>query len=173
VSRIHPDDSSGKFGYPRHYDFGSERRVSATEKDIVDFLAKQATAAWDADPEHPQPYLLSFAGPDFKEAQIDYHTALAGERMKAFVERTEGENSYRVVKHPTQPAKIGLTPWGMSYEFEAPDLSTRRPRDRVKPGSERGSLLIEFLGALETLTDSDLDEIIIPTRILVKLVRKR
>lgn len=146
--------------------------MSDGETPIVEFLAAKAKAAWDA-PEDSRPYLLSFTGPDFHDAGIDYQTALCGERLKAFVERTEGENSYRVVKHPTQSAKIGLVPWGVDFQFEDAGAPASRTRDRQDRPMIRGSILVEFLNALSILPESDLDGMVIPARVLVKLAKKK
>ncbi|HEX7876185.1 MAG TPA: hypothetical protein VF489_06325 [Sphingobium sp.] len=146
--------------------------MSDGEADIVEFLAGKAKAAWD-DPENSRPYLLSFTGPDFREAGINYQSALIGERLKAFVERTEGENSYRVVKHPTQSAKIGLVPWGVDFQFEDVGTPTARARDRQDRHAGQGSILIEFLNALSALPERDLEGMVIPARVLVKLAKKK
>lgn len=94
--------------------------MNATEDTIIEFLKSKAEAAGEED----QPYLLSFAAPEMSEAGIEYRTVLNGERLKAFVERTEGEGRYRVIKHPHQRAKIGLVKPDSPFE-SSPTTETR------------------------------------------------
>ena len=144
--------------------------MGATEDTIVDFLTAKTKAAW----EEEQPYLLSFAGPDLTEAQIDYRSILDGERLKAFVERTSGEDRYQLVKHPHQKAKVGLVPHGAEFQFDEVDQEEALvSQDTLRSMQPKGSALLEFLNALSKLPPDDLDGVIIPTRVLVKLARRR
>lgn len=141
--------------------------MSATEEAIIEFLVARAGEAW----QEEQPYLLSLAGSDFANAGIDYQETLGGERLKNFVERTSGEGRYRFVKHPEHKAKIGIVPYDAAFEFvPGEDLPATSPA----PGPRvRGSILLEFLDALSKLPADDLNGVVIPTRVLVKLARKQ
>jgi hypothetical protein len=163
-----PDDFPIRLGYSDNVVDG-EKRVSATEDTIIEFFRDQAIAAW----KDEQPYLLSFAGPDLTEKGIDYRTILEGEKLKAFVERTEGSGRYRVVKHPHQKAKIGLVKYGEKFEFSSNDHDDALLHDVQSPKTQHSSALFEFLDALSKLPVEDLDGIVIPTRVLVKLSKKR
>ncbi len=143
--------------------------MSATEDTIINFLTAKANAAW----EDKQPYLLSFAGPDLTDAQIDYRSVLDGERLKAFVERTSGEGGYQLVKHPHQKAKVGLVPHGAEFQFDDLDQEEPVSWDSSRSTQPHGSTLLDFLNALSKLPPEDLDGVVIPTRVLVKLARKR
>jgi hypothetical protein len=144
--------------------------MSGTEDTIIEFLKNKAEAAWS----DQRPYLLSFAGPAMVEAQIDYQTILNGERLKAFVERTAGEGCYRVVKHPHQRAKVGIVPSGIQFEFEdAVHEETASDPRPVHGESVQGAALLSFLCALSALPAEDLDGVVIPTRVLVRLAKKR
>ncbi|WP_158824216.1 hypothetical protein [Granulicella sp. S156] len=144
--------------------------MSGTEDTIIEFLKDKANAAW----KDQKPYLLSFAGPSMVEAQIDYQAILNGERLKAFVERTAGEGRYHVVKHPHQRAKVGIVPSGIQFEFEdaVHEEVASAPRP-VHGESVQGAALLSFLGALSALPAKDLDGVVIPTRVLVRLAKKR
>jgi hypothetical protein len=144
--------------------------MSGTEDTIIEFLKNKADAAWS----NQRPYLLSFAGPAMVEAQIDYQTILNGERLKAFVERTAGKDRYQVVKHPHQRAKVGIVPSGIQFEFEDAAheevASAHRP---VHGESAQEAALLSFLCALSALPAEDLDGVVIPTRVLVRLAKNR
>jgi hypothetical protein len=144
--------------------------MSGTEDTIIEFLKDKANTAWQTQ----KPYLLSFAVPDMLEAQIDYQAILNGERLKGFVERTAGEGRYRVVKHPHQRAKVGVVPSDSQFEFEDANHKEAASDFRsVRGESAQGAVLLSFLGALSTLPEEDLDAIVIPTRVLVRLAKKR
>lgn len=139
------------------------------EEQIIEFLSGKAVAA-----EEKPPYLLSFAGSDFSDAGIDYRAALQGEKLKAFVERTQGDGRYRVVKHPRQKAKVGLVPFGSDFEFAddgGEDATRERPARAL--ASDHGSALLAFLDALSGLPPQALDGFTIPARVLVELTRRR
>lgn len=143
--------------------------MSETEDTIIRFLTEKANASW----RDQKPYLLSFATPDMLDAQIDYKAILGGERLKAFVERTATEGGYRLVKHPHQRAKVGIVPDGVVFEFDDAVQEETVPT-RMVPGEQaQGSVLLNFLSALSSLPEEDLNGIVISTRVLVKLARKR
>jgi len=144
--------------------------MSGTEDTIIEFLKDKANAAWMSQ----KPYFLSSAPPAMVEAQIDYKTILNGERLKAFAERTAGEGRYHVVKHPHQRAKVGVVPSGVEFEFEdtVQEETTTPPRP-IHRESAQGAALLSFLDALSVLPAEDVDGVVIPTRVLVRLARKR
>lgn len=141
--------------------------MSEAEDTIIEFLKGKAEAAGE------EPYLLSFAGPDMTDAEIDYRAMLEGEKLKAFIERTQGEGRYRVVKHPTQRAKIGIVKHGSEFEFDAADMD--EPKEHFEKVSERrnGSALLGFVDALSKLPPQSLEGFVIPARVLVELARTR
>lgn len=146
-----------------------EERVSATEDTIIEFLRSKAEAAWQ---EH-RPYLLSFAAPDMAEAEIDYRSVLNGERLKAFVERTEGEGRYRLVKHPHQRAKIGIVQPDNAFEFETDDRDEMLAPQVKGSFPAHGSVLLDFLNALAKLPPKYIENVVIPIQVLVELAKKR
>lgn len=141
--------------------------MSAMEETLIEFLKAKAEAAW----AEQQPYLLSFAGPDLNEAKIDYRTILGGEKLKAFAERTQGPNSYKVVKHPRQRAKVGLLKHDEEFAFDATDDRAARATGDWQP---QGRAPLEgFINALSHLSVEDLEGLMIPAKVLVKLAQKR
>lgn len=143
--------------------------MSATQDTIIDFLTAKAVAAW----EEGQPYLLSFAGPDLASAGIDYREILDGEKLKPFVERTAGEGRYQFVKHPWQRAKLAIVPHGADFRFDSEEGAGAETREARRGESHGGHVLMDFLAALSKLPPEDIDGVVIPTRVLVKLAGKR
>jgi len=147
-----------------------KRILTMSDADKMIAILKQKTEeAW----KEESPYMLSYAGPEFTDAGIDYRAALGTEKLKDFVDRTGADAGYQLVRHPTQRAKLGLIPVGKSFKFE--DLNEDAGVTTQGGGTEprRGTLLLAFLETLSRLPREDQDEIVIPTRVLVKLARKQ
>ncbi len=142
-----------------------------TEKELKEFLRKSVEAAWEAKAE---PYLLSFVANDLKLQGQDYKSALAPEdRLKTFAERVQDtDHLFKVVQHPTQKAKVGLIPYEKEYAFPAPSSDDRRSVARVAR-TRNETALLSFLEALKALPDEVLDDIHIPTKALVLLLRQK
>lgn len=138
---------------------------------IIEFLKARAEEASGDD----DVYLLSDAGPDMVADGIDYRAILAGERLKAFVERTAPDGGYRLVQHPRQRAKLGVVPVGKDFEFKdepVAEVGTEVvPREVVR--SAKGAALFDFLHALSKLPPDEIDGVVIPTRVLVKLALRK
>jgi len=135
---------------------------------ITKILKEKADQMWS---ELSQPYLLSLAGPELKSRGIDYLAALGGERLKAFVRRTAPQSGYRLVEHPTQKAKVGIVPSGIDFQFSEAEEGAEPARPRV-PGNN-AQVLVAFLRALRNLPGDDLDKVIIPTRVLVRILGQK
>lgn len=141
--------------------------MEPTEEGLVAFLKEKTQARFQ---EVGQPYYLSRAASDIKEAGFDYRDILKEEKLKEFSRRTAGPNSFRFVEHPVQKAKVGLVPSNEPFEFES-DAEVV-PVETGRPARAQGQLLLDFLHALARLPASDLDGIVLPTRVLVKLAAK-
>lgn len=147
--------------------------VEPSENGLMAFLKMRVAEHWNDD---STPYLLSNLPSDLKPEGVDYREVLGEEKLKAFAKRTEGAETYRLVEHPTQKAKIGLVPSDSQFEFvvdetvkeESEVNSVQRPKK-----GEGSRAVLDFLHALNKLTDEDLNEIIIPTKIWVKLIARR
>lgn len=142
------------------------------EEQIIAILKAKADMKWS---ESKEPFLLSQAVPALKERQVDYRAILGEEKLKTFVTRTGPEGGYRLVSHPIQKPKIGIVPLNEHFEFEeheadegAEKLQKRRTDLRQTESNPRA-----FIKALSRLSDDELDQIAIPTRIFVKLLGGR
>lgn len=143
--------------------------MDATESGIIAFLREKAEARW----QEKQPYPLSLAAAEIKsEGGIDYRAVLRDERLKAFVKRTQNQGGYKLIEHPNQKAKLVIVPTAAEFEFPVETSPTGAKRDdSSEEHSERA--LVQFLRALAKLSDDEIDGVVIPTSVLVKLVGRR
>lgn len=141
-----------------------------TQDDIQEVLLEKATERWQSE---QRPYLLADVGADMKLRGIDYRTILGEERIKGFVQRTQHTAGYRLVEHPFHKAKIGIIPTDAEFSFvEAEGEEVEPPRKPASPPRE-GREVIAFLRALSRLPDADQDAVVIPVRVLTKLLGLR
>jgi hypothetical protein len=138
-----------------------------TEDDIQRVLSEKTKERWEAE---QRPYLLSYVGLDMKINGIDYRAILGEERVKGFVQRTQDAGGYRLVAHPSQKAKIGIVPAGVDFSFaETSEADGKRIGKPVEPPRHERAVTA-FLRALSRLPDKDQDAVIIPVRVLTKLL---
>lgn len=141
-----------------------------TENELKEFLRKSAEESWEATGE---PYLLSFVANDLKGQGADYKSALPeNERLKSFAERVqEADQIFKVVQHPTQKAKVGLIPFDKTYAFP---LEPREERKAAVVGRSRSEqVVLSFFDILKGLPDDVLDDVHIPAKAIVLLLRKK
>lgn len=146
--------------------------VEPTLDGLDRFIADQTQQHWDS---HQTPWLISSIPAELKARGIDYRSILGEQRLKAFAQERSGSN-YQVVTHPSQRAKVGLIPAGKTYEFPeepAPEQPAEREELPKVARVNTAYATIRFLRALGELEDEDLDSVVIPTRVLVKLLSGR
>lgn len=146
--------------------------MDATLDGLARFLAEKTREHWK---ETATPWLLSTVPADLKALGVDYRTVLGEQRLKAFAQERSG-SEFQLVSHPTQRAKIGLIPADETYEFpeEAPSLGGASEVSVSRPSAPTTTLAtLRFLQAISDLPREDLDAIVIPTRVLVKLLKRR
>jgi hypothetical protein len=146
--------------------------LDATEEGLVGFLAQKAQERWQ---DAQQPYLLSLVGPDLKALAVDYHAIIGLERLKTFAKRTEDSGGYKLVEHPRQKAKVGVVPAESEFAFPEDDMHrhSASAEQYLDSGNERERVVIGFLRALSRLSNEELDGVVIPTRVLVKLLGRK
>ncbi|WP_171229877.1 hypothetical protein [Ruegeria sp. HKCCA4008] len=136
---------------------------------LIDFIKTNSNELWDA---FEEPYLLSKIPGEFKEEHgTDYKDILGDERLKHFVKATEATGSYLLVEHPVRKAQVGVIPAGNEYKF--PDLEREtQPEKRERRQPPNAVIVTSFLKLLSQLSDEELSEVHIPTKILAKLISK-
>ncbi|MDK2761938.1 MAG: hypothetical protein KYX64_11345 [Sphingopyxis sp.] len=141
------------------------------EEGLIEFLRQRAQERWDTD---EKPYPLSLVSTELARQGVDYRTILSDERLKSFVKRIPESSGFKVVEHPLQRAKIGLIPSDQVFSFEdEQDDPSSAVASKTRAPTDREQVVISFLRALARLPDSTLDEVVIPTKVLVRLLTKK
>lgn len=140
-----------------------------TRDDLLDMISKIVEEHWA---KNSRPLLTSSLGVMLKEKSIDYDAVLEGGVLGKFVEANS--NSVKVVRHPSQSAKVGLIPERESYTFPedgggypnptSKDAAAPSPSDALK--KSRGAFY-SFVKHVSLLPKEEQDKIIIPTSVIV------
>ena len=119
---------------------------------------------WD---KQKQPLLLSGL-PKLIEEQIpDYRALLNGLTLKLFILDTGKVAGYKLIVHPSQPARIAVAPSAANYAFP-PD---QKKDKQIKILENNRQVTLAFLDALAALPTAEIDKVIIPTSVLIKLLK--
>lgn len=140
-----------------------------TEAKLIEHLVEQTKNHWE---KAEQPYLLSLVATDLRDEGVDYVAILKDERLKSFIQRVADQGAFKFVEHPSQRAKIGLIPNDKEFSFDS-DKKSEEASDKPRLRVHGDQAVTSFLHALSRLPDSLLDEVIIPTKVLVKLLSRR
>lgn len=117
--------------------------------------------------ENNAPLLLS-ALPRMIEGKVpNYRSVLGSRTLKVFINETAEVGGYKLLEHPTQRVRVGVAPAAAQYEF--PQEAPRPPRTIAVKSNQEATLA--FFRALATLPDADLDKVVIPGSVLVKLLK--
>lgn len=117
--------------------------------------------------KHQSPLLLSALAPLLEQKAPGYRAVLAPRTLKAFINETGSAAGYKLFEHPTQQARVGVAPAAAHYEFP-PQLTT--PSSTIAARSSQEATLA-FFRALATLPEADLEQVVIPVSVLVKLLK--
>ena len=139
-----------------------------TRESLIDVLTEIVKDHWKS---KNQAVLLSNLPPLFVSNGLAYRDVLGVKSLKSFIEETSNEGaSYRLVVHPSQPAKLGVVPVpdGIHYQFpECNDITESVVIDNRF--SEKA--LMDFLKALKKLPSQDIENVDIPISVLVKMMK--
>lgn len=103
---------------------------------------------------------------------VDYKEIIGDERLKSFALDTEGADSYKVITHPRQKAKIGLVPYGVEFSFqEEPEDDNQKMTHNISRNSRETTL--SFLELIDNLPSQEKTSIQIPAHIIAKLISKK
>ena len=133
----------------------AEREI--LKREIMEIL----TGTWK---ESEKPLLLSKIPSLLKKE--NYKEILNGVSLKDFISETSGENGYKIVEDSRNKARVGIIPFSEKYTYQLL-TSSRTDENKLRNNKD---VLIDFLKMLSTLPDEELDSIVIPARVLVKLV---
>lgn len=133
-----------------------------SEEKIADALREIAASNWQRSPPTPT-YLSSLPKVLREKVGEDYRDALKGETLKQFVKRTESQRQYKLITHPSLPAKLAIVPFDANYSFsgvlpepDAPKLSSAD--------------VASFAKVLQSLPLATLAQWSIPAELVLKLI---
>lgn len=131
-----------------------------TDKQFKFDITQRVSDFWD---KNQSPLLLSMLGANYTKAEIRGVTK--GVSVVKWIQENEKTLKVKLIHHPLQKEKIGLIPEGQSYEYEKSALPT------VLSSSTEKELTLAFLELLKVkCTSQELDQVQIPTKILLKLL---
>lgn len=145
--------------------------MEKTREGLIDFVAALAQKVWGEGTTTP--LYLSDVSPALTREGIDYREIIGSETtLKRFLHEN-ANGKFRVVTDPWKKAKVGLVPPDIQFEFSA--LQSPKEGERHYSDKSRTTLFskkraaFDFLRALAELEDTDVDKIVIPTSVLIKL----
>lgn len=116
--------------------------------------------------ERNSPVLLS-ALPKILEGEVpNYRTVLGPRSLKVFIRETEDATGYKLIEHPTQRARVGVAPAAVNFAFPP-----EQPSPKTIAAKSNKDATLAFFHALATLPDADLEKVVIPASVLVKLLK--
>lgn len=144
------------------------------ELSLKEALKKIADEYWG---ERKQPLLLSALPEKLSDAVGDYKDVIGNRSLKSFILSSGEGFGFKLIAHPTQSAKLGLLPVEANFEFpaeeEAPQqraivATQERTRER---GIRSQEPVLTLLRALRALPAEELEKVVIPVSVLVKLLK--
>ncbi|MDY1548549.1 hypothetical protein [Luteibacter sahnii] len=109
------------------------------------------------------PRLLAVDYPDINREQV-----LGDMSLKKFVKETAESSSYKVIEHPNQKPKVGILPPSASYKFPA---DVQEHHVSLERSGERERMVLDFIKLLGDLPAGELEKVVIPASVLVKLLK--
>ena len=137
------------------------------EQWLKTLVASRTQDTWD---KRQQPYYISFIATDAIKEGVDYRPIIAPLKLRQWALSVEIEG-VKAVAHPLHTAKAGFVPLDKDYTFDDADVAQASAPSTKGSGrvTTRRSTL-QFLETLGTLSDDELDGIVIPVRTIVRLL---
>lgn len=144
-----------------------------TEERLVQIIAEEAKQAWDS---HSTAYLLSLLAPKLKQMGLDYKDVTGADTLSKWA-TTVSQEKFDVIRDPNTKARIGVVPKGIFFEFSSAqsDHGYDQPisQNRSKPERYRKPVIVRFLEELHKLSNDELETIVIPVPVIVKLMNEK
>jgi hypothetical protein len=139
---------------------------------LSEFITSKTKEHWD---DTQTPWLLADVAPALREEGFDYKALIAPLTLKQFAAGMSGK--VKVIQHSTHKAQIGLVPDGATYSFEQ-KASEPKGGSKDEPGPKHPPrsnkyVVLNFLQALSSLSDEDLEKVVVPTSVLAKLLKEK
>jgi len=141
--------------------------LTFTPEDLETFLSRKAQEEWS---KNSQPYFLALVQPELKKMDKDYKEAIPDQRLNEFVDQAK---SLKLVRHPTQFAKVGIIPSDKEFSFSD---DKRTPEPPIVPMNKRvasEAALVQFVDAISRMPKEDLVEFKVPATLLVSLLNRK
>ncbi|MBK0094302.1 hypothetical protein [Erwinia sp. S59] len=129
--------------------------------DVKKKISDEVKSYWE---KKRKPLLFSTIGEKFKEIKSEEGFVNIG----GWVSKNIDDLDSVVYTDPNKPEYIGLIPTGENYEPESQQLLST---SRKKETHNNEKVVLDFLHILNDLDDDDLRRVIIPTDILVRLMK--
>lgn len=138
---------------------------AADRNDLASQISTLVKTKWE---ESEQPLLLSNLGLWLRQNVENYSQLLGEDNVRSFL--ASYPDHFNVVKHPTQHAKIGVVPNDVEYEFDATSpVEVGANEDTSNLKRSRGAFYA-FVRELSHLEPEEIESVIIPTKVIVKLL---
>ena len=136
---------------------------------IDDLAAALRTIAEENWQKFQQPIFLSVLPKRLVDRlQADYKQVLGEQSLKSYIQASGSEKGYRLVEHPTQRAKLGLVPAGISFEFPLDDKVAAVYKNELSRQDIDG-----FVRVLQSMSADELRSVSLPAHLVVTLLSKR
>ena len=144
---------------------GPEGIVVTSREDLLGKILPLVQEHWA---EHQRPLMLSQIGNWLRDNGIDYRALLDGGSIAQYLR--EHEDKVTVVQHSRQHAKIGAVPAGENYSFEESEGTVRAQEEYPPDLIHSRRAFYHFVKAISALPAEDMERIVIPTRVIVRLL---
>ena len=134
---------------------------------LKSFIRQRARETWS---ERSTPYYLSFVAIDLKKQGDDYRKIITPLKLSQWASSNEIDDTI-LVKHPTQPARIGFVPADSGFKFEPEDTSEVL-KAKHQSNTGRGRALIQFVQHLSNLPDAAVTDFSVPVKTLIALLKQ-
>lgn len=134
----------------------------ASEQDLLKALNSISSTQWKA---HGIPILLSNLPPLLESEVPGFRDILGANSLRSYIKRLGSDAGLKLIEHPTHKAKVGIAPAGVEYKFPEDERSGKSDVNGSQPPALR------LLNELAKLPQEDLDKVIIPVSVLIKLLK--
>ena len=139
--------------------------MAQTKSELSNEIINLTKSCWDSSAE---PLLLSNLGPALKSSGIDYKAILLEQGLGNFISHDIPD--LKIIKHPTQYAKIGVVPATADFSYEtAESAPAKEPTEQDKLRKSRRAFY-GFIEAISELPPDEIEAVSIPTRVIVRLL---
>lgn len=139
--------------------------MTISKEELSEKIAAHANAFWT---HNNEPLLLSKLGPELTNEGIDYKSVLLNQGLGNFI--TNDISELKLVKHPTQFAKVGVLPADKEYSFDRKGIVLEKvPSDLDNIRTSRRAFY-SFIEALSKLPAEEIQSVNIPARVIVRLL---